>query len=658
MGVHCLCSRENILQGAVFFMLNTIKRILIGRPLSNADLHGEKYDVKWGLPILASDAISSVAYAGEEMLLVMIPVIGLLSYHYVLYISAAIIGLLLLLMLSYRQTIDSYPNGGGAYIVAKENLGVFAGVAAGASLSIDYVLTVAVSVSSGVQQLTSAFMGLKPYSVPLCVFFVLLLMIGNLRGIKESSKFFGFPAYLFILAILSMLAKGFFNYFTGAPIPVPHPPQEAYFGTGAVSLLLLLRAFSNGCSALTGIEAVSNAVPNFKEPSTKHARTVLLLLAVIILVLFGGTSILANIYHSTPGEGQQAVLIQMAEAIFGRTGFFNASMFYFITGSLLVILILAANTAFSGFPMLISVMANDGFVPRQLKMRGDRLSYSNGIIILSVLSILLIVLFKANVSHLIGLYAIGVFISFTLSQTGMLMRWFRNRGENWVLKAVINGSGAFVTAIVVFIVAVTKFFDGAFLVVFLVPLLMFFMLKVKKHYFAISKQLRIREKEYSAINISRDHYRNRVIVPIESINQSSVRALRYAKTISENVTAFVVAIDDESKEKIQCNYAKLNTDIPLIVKYSPFRKVVEPLLKFIESEEYNYQDGDMITVILPQFSVKKWWHHFLHNRTRIFIERELLKHKHIVISTMPLQMQDDTTALTSEKYNPENEKPW
>ena len=638
--------------------MSSIKRLLIGKPLKNEAINDQKFSIKWGLPILASDAISSVAYAGEEMLLVMIPVIGLLSYHYVILISAAIIGLLFLLVMSYRQTIESYPNGGGAYIVAKDNLGVFAGVAAGASLSIDYVLTVAVSVSSGVQQLTSAFIGIRPYTVPICIVLIILLTIGNLRGIRESSKMFGIPAYLFILAILSMLLVGFYKYFTGVPVIQPAVPFAGYYGTGSVTIILLLRAFSNGCSALTGIEAVSNAVPNFKQPAVKHARKVLLLLAIIILVLFGGTSILANIYHAAPGYGQQAVLIQMAESIFGHTGFLNGAFFYFITGSLLIILVLAANTSFSGFPMLISVMANDEFVPRQLKMRGDRLSYSNGIIILSVLSTLLIIVFEANVSRLIGLYAIGVFISFTLSQSGMLLKWLRSKSENWVLKAAINGFGAFVTAIVVIIIAITKFTEGAYIVVFLVPLLMFLMLKIKKHYFAISKQLRIKPEEYETLDISKKHYRNRVIVPIESLNRSSIRALRYASTISDNVMAFSIAVDEESGEKIRKNYDRLKTDIPLIIKYSPFRKVVDPLLRFIKSEEYDYQQGDMITVILSQFSVNKWWHRLLHNRTRVFIERELIKHKHIVISTMPLQMKDDDAVLKSDRYNPDKEKPW
>lgn len=638
--------------------MSSIKRLLIGKPLKNEDINEEKLSIKWGLPILASDAISSVAYAGEEMLLVMIPVIGLLSYHYVIVISAAIIGLLFLLVMSYRQTIESYPNGGGAYIVAKDNLGVYAGVAAGAALSIDYVLTVAVSVASGVQQLTSAFTGIRPYTVPICVVIIILLTIGNLRGIRESSKMFGIPTYLFILSILSLLLVGFYKYFAGISVIQPAIPFAGYYGAGSVTIILLLRAFSNGCAAVTGIEAVSNAVPNFKKPAIKHARKVLLLLAIIILVLFGGTSILANIYHATPGDGQQTMLIQMAESIFGRTGFLNATFFYFITGSLLVILVLAANTSFSGFPMLISVMANDEFVPRKLKMRGDRLSYSNGIIILSVLSAILIIVFEADVSRLIGLYAIGVFISFTLSQSGMLLKWLRSKGENWRLKAAINGLGAFVTGIVVIIIAITKFTEGAWIVVILVPLLMFFMLKVKKHYFAISKQLRIKPEEYETLNISKDHYHNRVIVPIESLNKSSIRALRYASTISDNVIAFSIAVDEESGEKIRKNYDRLKTDIPLIIKYSPFRKVVDPLLRYIKSEEYDYQQGDMITVILPQFTVNKWWHHLLHNQTRVFIERQLLKHKHIVVSTMPLQMRDDDAVLKSDRYNPDNEKPW
>ncbi len=611
-------------------MLKNLKRVLIGRPLKNEAMGKEQFGIIWGLPILASDAISSVAYAGQEILLVLVPAIGLLAFKQLTFISAAIIGLLILLTLSYRQTIENYPNGGGAYIVAKENLGIIAGVTAGAALSVDYILTVAVSVSSGVEQITSAFLPLRPYTVIISVAMVALLMVGNLRGTRESSRIFGIPTYAFIVAILSMLVVGFMKYKGGY---VPPAPTVKSLGE-PITMILLLKAFSNGCTALTGVEAVSNAVPNFKEPSTKHARTVLLLLSVIILVLFGGISLLANIYRVEPGK--EAMLIMMAEQIFGR-GF----MFYYITVTTFVILIMAANTAYSGFPLLVAVMAREGYVPRQLRMRGDRLSYSNGIVLLSTVSALLIVAFNANVSSLIGLYAIGVFISFTLSQTGMLKKWIRDRGKHWFPKALVNGVGGLATAIAVVIIAFTKFEEGAWLVVILIPLLVYLMLKVKKHYMSVRNQLRIPPEELDKIEIESDRYTNRVIVPIESINKSSVRALRFAKTIAENIVAFSVATDEESGKEIKERYSKLKTDIPLIVKYSPFRKVVEPLLKFIESAEYDYKKGDMITVILPQFTVSRWWHNLLHNQTRIFLERELLKHKHIVVAVMPLRLKDD-----------------
>ena len=622
----------------VILMFKNIKRFLIGRPLKNEAMDEEKYGILWGLPILASDAISSVAYAGQEILLVLIPAIGVLAYGQLTLISASIIGLLILLTLSYRQTIENYPNGGGAFIVAKDNLGEIAGVTAGAALSVDYILTVAVSVSSGVEQVTSAFLPLRPYTVPICIVMVLLLMVGNLRGIRESSRIFGIPAYAFIIAILSMIVVGFIKVKGGY---VPPEPTIKSIGE-PITLILLLRAFSNGCTALTGVEAVSNAVPNFKEPSIKYARIVLLLLSIIVLVLFGGTSILANMYHVVPGE--KAMLIMIAEEIFGR-GF----MFYYITATTFIILIMAANTAYSGFPLLVAVMAKEGYVPRQLSRRGDRLSYSNGIIALSTMSILLIILFSAKVTSLIGLYAIGVFISFTLSQTGMFKKWLKNRDKHWLPKALVNGIGGFVTAVSVIIIAFTKFHEGAWVVVILIPILTYFMLKVKKHYVAVKRQLRIKPEELDTIDIEHDKYINRVIVPIESINKSSIRALRFAKTISDNVIAFCVSTDEESGKEVQGKYKRLKTDIPLIIKYSPFRKVVEPLLKFIESEEYEYKKGDMITVILPQFSVKRWWHRFLHNQTRVFVEKELLKHKHIVVAVMPLQLIDDELVLKSTK---------
>ncbi len=644
-------------------MGSKLKSVLIGRPLRNEAIHGQKLGILWGLPILASDAISSVAYAGQEILTVLRnPEHDVGGYAYVLLvgIAVAIIGLMALLVLSYRQTIENYPGGGGAYIVAKENLGVLAGVIAGAALSVDYILTVAVSVSSGMAQIVSVFPGLNitvmlfgveyPWLIVLlAVALVALLMVGNLRGIRESSRIFGIPTYMFLLGMGVLIIVGLAKILSGnvPSAPVPTPTYESLSQPlKAMMLVLVLRAFSNGCTALTGIEAISNSVPNFKEPATKNAKLILLILALIILVLFGGTSILASRYHVIAGEEQDAVLVQLANNVFGNGNF----MVFYIAVTTFIILVMAANTAYSGFPQLVSIMAKEGFAPRQLNMRGDRLSYSNGIIMLSVGAVLLIIAFKAKVTSLIGLYAIGVFISFTLSQSGMFMKWVRHKGKHWALKAAINGFGAFVTALVVAIIAVFKFREGAWIVVILVPALVVVMLKIKRHYSAVAKQLRIPDEAYASLDISKDHYRNRVIVPIDNVNQSSVRALRYAKTISDNVTAFSVAIDEEAEAKLRARWSRLKTDIPYIIKYSPYRRVVEPLLDFIRSAEYDYKKGDMITVILPQFSVKKWWNKLLHNRTRAYIEKQLLKHKHIVVAVMPFQLKDDKAAIGKDEY--------
>ncbi len=621
-------------------MTTRIKRFLIGKPLKNEALSGEKFGVLWGLPILSSDAISSVAYAGQEILIVLIPAVGMLAFKQLTFISAGIIALLAILMISYRQTIDSYPNGGGAFVVAKENIGLIAGVTAGSALSIGYILTVAVSIASGVDQVVSAFPSLRQYTIPICVLVIFLMTLGNLRGIKESAKIFSLPTYFFIFSILLMLIVGTFRIIGGHQ---PQPLQVAQDTLQPLTLFLVLKAFTNGCAALTGVEAVSNAVPNFREPSAKNAKTVLLLLSILVLIVFGGTSVIANFYPTDPEKG--AMLVQIAEMIFGRN-----ILFYIITALSFTILVLAANTAYFGFPNLISVMAKEGYLPRQLNLRGDRLSYSNGIILLSAIAALLIVVFRANVTSLIGLYAIGVFISFTLSQAGMFLKWMREKNGNWKVKAAINGFGALVTFIIVIVIAVTKFTQGTWIVVIVIPIMIFLMLKVKSHYVSIQKQLKLSAEELAAVDISHDIYRNRVIVPIESINKASLRALRYARTISDNVVAFNVSIDEETGKKVREKYNTVNSDIPLIIKYSPFRKVVDPLIKFIESAEYDYQKGDIITVILPQFMVRKRWNNILHGHTRLYLERQLLKHKHIVIATMPLQLKDDKHVLKSSKY--------
>ncbi|MGE5474364.1 MAG: APC family permease [Ignavibacteriales bacterium] len=621
--------------------MSKVKNIFIGPPLKNEALKDEKLSILWGLPILASDAVSSVAYAAEEILLVLVPAIGVLSYSNLMKVSSAIVLLLVFLIISYTQTIASYPNGGGAYIVAKDNLGVVSGLTAGAALSVGYILTVAVSISSGTAAIVSAFPNLAGLRVTICIIFLLILLIGNLRGIRESAKIFSIPTYAFTFSIIIMIVWGFIKvYFMGY---VPPQPQLPPVPQGIEpSILLLLIAFSSGCSALTGVEAVSNAVPNFKEPTIRNSQRTLVLLGLIVFICFSGISFLANIYHVAPDKTQTVTVLSMiASEIFG-SGF----MYYFLQAMTALILVLAANTAYSGFPLLISVMARDGYAPRQLTLRGDRLSYSNGIVLLTALSAILIVAFRGDTHKLIPLYAVGVFLSFTLSQSGMFVRWLKHKEEkNRSTKAFINGTGAFITAVAVLIIGWAKFSQGAWLVIIVIPVIIFISFRIKQHYTAVALQLKKTDEDLAEIDIDDDKYVNHVIVPIASINKASIRALRYAKTISNKVTAFHVSINEEDSDKIRKRWELLNTDIKLYIRYSPYRKIIEPLLELIESEEYEYKKGDMITVVLPKFSVSSLWHNLLHNHTRFFLENKLLKYKHIVVATMPLQLKYDEVAI-------------
>ncbi len=626
-----------------------IKQLLIGRPLRNEALAGEKFGALWGLPILSSDAISSVAYAGEQILLVLLPVFYGVAYHQMVWVLGAIIGLLAILVLSYRQTIDAYPNGGGAYIVAKENLGTVPGITAGAALAVDYVLTVAVSVSSGVEQIATAFPQLEHYVTPVCVAIMLLLMLGNLRGIRESSRIFGLPTYLFLAGMLVMFLVGGWKLAHGtAPInPIPQPDGAAVSAlnamTGPMMLVLLLKAFSNGCAALTGVEAVSNAVPIFREPSQHNAKKVLVLLALCVFGTLAGTTVLATSYHVVVGgENPQAVIVQLARITFGG----GSVLYFYVVAMTFTLLVLAANTAFSGLPLLLSLISANGYAPRQLSHRGDRLSYSNGIMLLTAAAILLVVVFDSQVESLIGLYAIGVFISFTLSQFGMLRHWKRLRGPHWHWKAAVNGFGALLTAVVVLIIAVFKFADGAWIVVVLIPLLVWLMLRTKRHYLAVASQLRIDDIPAAGKTLLKNPYRTRIIVPMASVNRASVRALRYACTISTNVTAFSVALDEAEAEHLQERWNLVHTDIPYVVRVSPTRRVTRTLLEYIESAEYERRPGDVITIVLPQFMVHRWWHRLLHNHTRTTVERRLLHHKHIVVAVMPFQLKDDDAGIT------------
>lgn len=619
-------------------MFGQLMRWLLGQRLETSRLAEEKLNVFWGMPILASDAISSVAYAAEEILYVLIPAVGLLSYLWLPRVAGVIILLLVILTLSYRQTVEAYPGGGGAYIVAKDNLKPVYGLIAGASLSVDYVLTVAVSISAGTAAITSALPALYEQRVVISVVIIALLTLGNLRGIRESSRIFSLPTYTFILALVILIGVGTARYMSGDyTVIAAETPMEALpeltFGTGAVTLFLLLRAFSSGCAAVTGVEAISNAVPNFKEPASHNAKITYFLLALAVMITFGGSAFLAKIYQVVPNP-QQTVIAQIATAVFGH-GF----MFYFIQATTAVILAMAANTAFAGFPTLFSVIAQDGYAPRQLALRGHRLNFSNGIIVLAILASILVIVFQGDTHLLIPLYAVGVFTSFTLSQTGMLVRWFRLKGKGWRHKAVINGIGAVMSLVTVVIIGVTKFQHGAWIVLVVIPIIVMLMFRIKRHYESVAKQLDVPEDVLPKVNLWYQ-FEHHVILPIDSLNAMTLKALRYAQGICPNVVAFHVEITRGGADKLKRKWAQLDTDIPLVVKFSPDREIVKTLTSYIQSEEHASRPEDMITVLLPQFFVSHWWEAALHNNTSLFIANSMFHKRNVVVSVVPFYLED------------------
>lgn len=611
-------------------MFRKIKSILIGKPLKNEELIGEKFNVFWGLPILSSDAISSVAYAGEEILWVLVPVIGALAYKQMFYIALSIVALLLILVFSYRQTIDSYPNGGGSYIVAKDNLGDNWGLTAGASLLIDYILTVAVSVCAGTAAITSAIPSLLPYSVIISVAIVIFMTIGNLRGMKESSRIFGAPTYFFIISMIIMIVYGLFKVYVLGITPNSAATAQLPKATGSITILLLLRAFSSGCTALTGVEAVSNGIPNFREPSQKNAKRTLLLLAATVLFIFGGTSLLATAYHAVP-QKEITVLSQITEQVFGKT-----FMYYVVQITTMLILTMAANTAFSDLPLLLSIISRDKYLPRQFTKRGSRLSFTNGIILLGAMASLLIIMFKGETHLLLPLYAVGVFISFTLSQTGMFIRWIRLKSKGWKYKALINGSGALVTLITVINIGATKFIHGAWIIVILIPVFVIAMKLVKRHYDNVAEELSLNkvqiEKESKAVDV-----KDFVIVPVDSLNRSSLKALNYARHLCDEkrIVALHVSTNMEEAKRLQTKWKECGISVKLVIKYSPYREIVNTLVDYVESQEHESKPGDIITVVISKFIVRNWWENIFHNQTSTILRHQLLKDRHIAVVTVP-----------------------
>jgi len=617
-------------------MLKKFMDVLIGQPLANEQGAHEKYNIPFGLAIMASDAISSVAYAAEEILFVLVPVLGAMAFGWLTWTSLMIIGLLLILTISYIQIIRAYPHGGGAYIVAKENLGVNAGLIAGAALLIDYILTVAVSASASVAAITSAFSELESHKVLIVIVSVIIITIMNLRGISESSKAFSIPTYIFLISMIFMIVYGLFKYLVLHISPDRMVPVSQNTDIlGSVSIFLIMKAFASGCSALTGLEAVSNSVPNFKEPSQKNARTVMILLTGLILFIFGGSSFMARFYQVTPVTGGPTVISQLAYGVFHY-----GPMFYVIQFSTAIILLMACNTAFTGFPMLMYVVGKDGYAPRQFTVRGKRLSFSVGIIALSVVASLLVIMFEADTHLLIPLYSVGVFMSFTLAQSGMVIYWNKSKEPGWQRRAFINGFGAFVTLVTTGIIAYEKFTKGAWIVILIIPIIVYGMIRIKKHYDNVACRLRLNMDTLKKIDL-RVKYDHIIIVPIASLNRAAVGALQYAQSMSSNVIALNISTDKEALEKLKKRWIALNTDIILVAKYSPYRAVVTPLLGYINQIAGAAGDNEIVTVILPEFETHDKWGGFLHNHTSFFLRETLLRKNNIIVSTYPYHLTEN-----------------
>lgn len=600
-------------------MVRKMKRLLIGRPMKNSELEGEKLSKLKALAVLSSDALSSVAYGTEQILIVLMAV-GAAAAWYSIPISLAVLGLLVILIFSYRQTIYSYPTGGGAYIVAKDNIGLSSGLLAGGSLLVDYILTVAVSSSAGTDAITSAFPVLHDYRVLIALTMILLLTILNLRGITESASVLALPVYLFVFAIIVLIITGFIKYAMGGA--EPSVPVEWGSAANNVSLFLLLKAFSSGCSALTGVEAVSNAIPNFRAPAEKNAAKTLVMMGSILGFMFIGISLLAYWYGIIPSE-KETVVSQIANSVFGR-----GTIYYIIQGITALILFLAANTAYSAFPLLAFMLAKDKFMPHMFLVRGDRLGYSNGIIFLGVLSAVLVIAFHGNTEGLIPLYAVGVFIPFTLSQLGMMIRWIKLKPSGWQIKLLINTVGMLTTLSITLIFIFTKFSQVWAVFIFL-PLVIWIFMRIHRHYIHVADQLRI--------NIQEDKLQikgSTVVVPIGGITSVVRNSLSYAKSLTDNVVAVYVGFDDDSIHKMEEKWEGWNPGVRLITLKSSYRSIVKPLIKFIDTVEWKKNETDHITILIPQFITKHWWQYVLHNQTSLLLRAYLFRHKDVVISTV------------------------
>jgi amino acid transporter len=603
--------------------INTLKKMFVGSPLATAQARHERLGKATGLAVFASDNLSSVAYATEEILRVLL-LAGPAALAYSVPISIAIAAVIAVVITSYRQSIAAYPAGASDYIVAKDNLGVYPGLTAGAALLIDYTLTVAVSVSAGVAALTSAFPALYPYRVLMGVGLVTLISLANLRGIRESGRVFAVWSYFFIAGYLFMMLYGFFGYLVWG-IPVSPPPPAPPVAVSGIGLFLLLRAFASGAVALTGIEAVSDGVTAFKAPEVKNAQTVLVALGAIMITLFVGITVLAAGHGIVPRD-EETVVSQLARQVFG-----GGLLYYFIQGISTIILVLAANTAFADFPRLAFFMARDGYLPRQFASRGDRLVFSNGVISLGLASSALIAIFDGSTHHLIPLYAVGVFTSFTLSQSGMVRRWLVQRPRGWWWRAGISGFGAATTGLVMVITGATKFLGGAWIVVIVGGLFIAHFLSINRHYQQVARELSLDTFEGPA------PMEQSVLVLVGDLHKGVVRALQYARTLSPSAKAVYVELDPDKTRRLEEKWGKWGCGLPLVVLTSPYRSLLTPFIEYLD-HQLALGENHVVTIIIPEFIPARWWQHLLHNQTALLIKGALLFRKNVVVCDVPYHL--------------------
>ena len=613
-------------------MASVLKRLVVGRPLASADEHHTLLPKVIALAVFASDAISSTAYATEEILHVLVPVAADDALDSLVPISLIVMVMLVVVVTSYRQTIHAYPTGGSSYVVSKENLGEKPALVAGASVLVDYVLTVAVSISAGVAAITSAVPELRDRRVALCLGFIALLMLANLRGLKESGTVFAVPTYIYIASLGAMIAYGLYRvYFDDlGPLPVVESRYEDFTdgrypnALQGVTLYLFLRAFSSGAVALTGVEAISDGVPAFRKPKSKNAATTLVTMACILAVYFFSLSVLASHLRPTLSE-EETLLSLIAAGVYGD----GSVMYYVLQIATMAILLLAANTAYADFPRIASILAKDGYLPRQLHNRGDRLVFSNGIVALSVVAGLLIIVFGGITTALIPLYAVGVFLSFTLSQTGMVRHHKRHAEPGWKRRAAVNAIGATFTLIVLLIVIVSKFVIGAWVPVALIPAIAFVLTRVKRHYDRVARALQ------TPPGFRPRRHTHTVVVLVGSVHRATLAALAYAKSLApDRLFALSVASEPEEAARIQDEWAEYGIDVPLRVLSSPYRELTGPVLAELDELDAQFEN-DIITVVLPEFVLTRWWEQLLHNQSALILKGRLLFRKNTVVVSVP-----------------------